>query len=631
MKSQLLLKIFNFFKINKQIFLIFMDLFICNISIYLSLFIRLDVFVPLLNLPTLFLIITSSLLIIIFLVFDIYKTINRFSGFDSFLHLSKALFIYGSIFFIFFTLIGFGGIPRSLGILHPIILVLIILLSRVFIRVIFGTYLKNKFNEKILIYGAGSAGRQLASIMAYSKKIKLVGFLEDNNEFIGKKINNILVYHSSDLKKLNYKFNISSVLLAIPSISNEQKNSIINKIQKYTIAVKTLPNLSELENGNISYSDLRPLNANELLGRPEVTIYKKKKSAYIKNKIILITGGGGSIGSELCKQILSQKPKRIIILDTNEYALYTVARTLTQIYKKSGSSEALIVPILASIQDEKALKQVFLQHKPNIVYHAAAYKHVPLVQINPIEGIKNNVLGTEIMARLSLKYKINRFVLISSDKAVRPTNIMGASKRLAELIIQAYNQNSKCTIFSMVRFGNVLGSSGSVVPLFHEQIKKGGPLTLTHKNVTRFFMTIEEAIHLIIESGGMSEGGEVFILKMGEPVKILELARNMIYLSGKTIKNKKNPNGDIEIKITGLRDGEKMYEEVLIGNNPKETENDMIMKASENFFNKKYITNEISILKKLLKDYNVDKIDDILFKLVSGYKKNVNKKERKTN
>ena len=280
-----------------------------------------------------------------------------------------------------------------------------------------------------------------------------------------------------------------------------------------------------------------------------------------------------------------------------------------------------LIPILASIQDKKIMENIFKTYKPSIIYHAAAYKHVPLVEINPIEGIKNNVIATEILAKLTIKYKCKKFILISSDKAVRPTNIMGASKRFAELILQAFNKESTKTIFTIVRFGNVLGSSGSVVPVFQEQIQKGGPVTLTHKNVTRFFMTTEEAIHLIIQAGGMSIDGEVFILKMGEPIKILELAKTMIFLSGKTIKDKSNPNGDIEIKITGLRQGEKMYEEVLIGNNPMKTENDKILKANELFYEKKFILKELKDLKQHINNFDLNQIHKMFSSIITGYKK----------
>ncbi len=612
-------KKFSFLKKNKIIILILFDLLFCFFSIWLSMYIRLDYFFPLFQLPLSLILISSVLLVIIFLFFDIYKTMNRFSGWEAFIQLGKALFFHNCVFFTLITIISFSKIPRSIGILHPIIITLIILFSRVFIRILLNKNHKNKTSENVLIYGAGEAGRQLASTITYSKNMKLLGFLDDKTEFIGRTINNVLIYDPRKLKNLQIKLKIDTVLLAIPSINNKKKSNIVKNIQKNKISVKTLPTLAELETNKVSLSDLRYLNMNELLGRPSVKTNEKINSFYILNKTILVTGGGGSIGSELCKQVLEQNPKQLIILDSSEYALYNIVEKLNDHFENNSSLKKLIVPILMSIQDKNSLERVFQKYKPEIIYHAAAYKHVPLVQENPFEGIKNNVIGTLILVKLAMKHNIEKLVLISSDKAVRPTNIMGASKRFAELILQAYSEKSKVTIFTIVRFGNVLASSGSVVPRFNNQINKGGPVTVTHKNVTRFFMTAKEAIHLIIEAGGMSVGGEVFILKMGKPVKIFELAKNMILLSGKTVKDNNNPNGDIEIKINGLREGEKLYEEVLIGNNPIKTENDMILKANESFIKKQLLTKYIGQLNKYLYEHNLTKINILFSKIISGY------------
>ena len=620
MKLKYNLKFLTNIRLYKTLLLLSIDLMSCIFSIWLALYIRLDTLYSIFDLPMILIVFSTTLLISIFIIFDIYKTINRYSGWGSFIQLGKSLVVYSLIFFFLFSIISFEGIPRSIGILYPITIALMILISRALIRVLLSKNIKKEATENVLIYGAGEAGRQLASIINFSKKMNVLGFLEDNKELIGNKINNKLIYNSNNLKKLKDKLNISTLILAIPSLDSQTKSEIIKNIQQNKIAVKTLPTLSELEDGNIALSDLRPLNINELLGRQKVDTSNKQNSNYISKKTVLITGAGGSIGSELCKQILEQAPSKIILLDISEFALYKINQTLNEILCKNLSYNYTLVPILASIQDKQALENTLKKYKPHIIYHAAAYKHVPLVQINPIEGIKNNILGTELLANLALKYNVEKFVLISSDKAVRPTNIMGASKRFSELILQSYNQSSKNTIFAIVRFGNVLGSSGSVVPRFQEQIKEGGPLTLTHKNVTRFFMTKEEAIHLIIQAGGMSLGGEVFILKMGEPVKIFELAKTMIYLSGKTIKDEFNLNGDIEINITGLRQGEKMYEELLIGNNPQKTENDKILKANEFFYSKAFILNELKILKKHIKNYQMNEINKIFIKLISGYK-----------
>jgi FlaA1/EpsC-like NDP-sugar epimerase len=631
MKLKYIFKFLTIIRLYKTLILLSIDLISCILSIWLALYIRLDTLYSILDLPLILILFSTILLIFIFIIFDIYKTINRYSGWGSFIQLGKSLIVYNFIFFLFFSVIGFEGIPRSVGLLYPIIITLILLLSRALIRILLSKNIKREATENVLIYGAGEAGRQLDSIINFSTKMNVSGFLEDDKELIGNKINNKLIYNSNDLKRLKDKLNISTLILAIPSLSSQAKSEIIKNIQQNKISVKTLPTLSELEDGNIALSDLRPLNINELLGRKKVDTSNKQNSDYISKKTVLITGAGGSIGSELCKQILAQAPSKIILLDISEFSLYKINETLNEISSKNLNYNTKLVPVLASIQDKYSLENTLKKYKPDIIYHAAAYKHVPLVQINPIEGIKNNILGTQLLANLALKYNVKKFVLISSDKAVRPTNIMGASKRFSELILQSYNQGSKNTIFTIVRFGNVLGSSGSVVPRFQEQIKNGGPITLTHQNVTRFFMTKEEAVHLIIQAGGMSLGGEVFILKMGEPVKIFELAKTMIYLSGKTIKDKYNLNGDIEIKITGLRQGEKMYEELLIGDNPQKTENDKILKANEFFYSKAFILNELKILKKHIKNYEMNEINTMFKKLISGYKDTSTKKKNERN
>ena len=610
--------------LNKRLFLVIIDLFICNTSIFISMYLRLGFFYPINDMSFTFLFLSSISLIIILIIFDIYKTINRFSGWDAFLQLGKALIIYDILFFTIYTLFGIIEIPRTIGLIHPIILTLMIILSRIIIRIILGIKFnlrdKNIIKEKVLIYGAGEAGRQLANTILYSKKMIFLGFIDDNKKLIGHKVNNKIIYDSKNLKTIKDKLKIDTILLAIPSLSNERKSLLLEKIQMNHIAVKTLPLLSELESKNISFNDIRPINVDELLGREKINVAVKIKENYIQKKIVLITGAGGSIGSELCFQVLEQQPSKLIILDSSEYNLYKINQELYNKLNKKLKTIVNIIPILTSIQNEKSITHVFKTYKPDIIFHAAAYKHVPLVQANPIEGILNNVLGTQIMAKQALKHHSKKFVLISSDKAVRPTNIMGASKRLAELYLQALNVTSKNTVFTIVRFGNVLGSSGSVIPKFQEQIYEGGPITLTHKKVTRFFMTAKEAIHLILQAGGMANGGEVFVLKMGEPVEILNLAKRMIFLSGKTIKSQENPKGDIEIKITGLRPGEKLYEEVLINNNPIQTENNMILKANEKFLDKKIISKHLVELKVLLTSYNIEGIDKILKKIIAGYK-----------
>ncbi len=626
MKIKTLYKVLSEFhkkyNIYKRVLLILIDIIICNTSIFISMYLRLGFFYPLFDISHIFLLLSSSLLITILIIFDIYKSLNRYSGWDAFLQLGKSLIIYDILFFGIYTLIGVTEVPRTIGIIHPIILTLLILLSRIFIRVILGDNYRSKssLKEKVLVYGAGVAGRQLANTIFYSEKMTLLGFLEDNKKLIGNKINNKIIYDAKKLTIIKKTLKIDTIFLAIPSLSNSKKSILLQSIQKNLIAVKTLPTISELEKNDISFDDLRPLNIDELLGRKLVDTSFKKENNYIYQNTVLISGAGGSIGSELCKQVLQQNPSKIIILDSNEFNLYQVHQKLNE----KSNIKTIIIPILSSVVDKGAMENLFSYHRPNIIYHAAAYKHVPLVQSNPIEGIRNNTFGTKVIADLALKYNIQKFVLISSDKAVRPTNIMGASKRLAELYLQSLNIKSKTTIFTIVRFGNVLGSSGSVIPRFHQQILAGNPITLTHKKVTRFFMTAKEAIHLIIEAGSLAEGGEVFILEMGRSIKILDLAKKMIFLSGKTIKDKNNPKGDIEIIITGLRPGEKLFEEVLINNNPIPTNNKKIFKANEVFFNENIITKTFNSLKLSMKNNNINEVELILKKLISGYKNESN-------
>ena len=381
----------------------------------------------------------------------------------------------------------------------------------------------------------------------------------------------------------------------MPKLHIHQKTKILANVQFLNIAVRTIPDLNQLTSGKIDISNVRSLNIDDLLGRVPVDIKSLSPNTNIKNKTIIITGGGGSIGSEICRQISQLSPKIIIIIELNEFSLYSIQQ---EIETKFSNLNLKIIPKLISILDENNLEKIFKQYKPNTVFHAAAYKHVKIVEDNPFTGMENNVFGTLILAKLSLKYKVSNFLLISTDKAVRSSNIMGASKRLAELIAQAFEKKVGITKFSMVRFGNVLGSSGSVVPKFMEQIKSGGPITLTHEKVTRFFMTINEAVSLVIKSSIIAKGGEVFVLNMGDPVRIIDLAKQMIELSGKTIKNKDNINGDIEIKIVGLSKGEKLYEELLIGNNPIETQEQKILMAQEIYI-------QWAILEKYLKDLKI--------------------------
>ncbi|MFM7801259.1 MAG: UDP-N-acetylglucosamine 4,6-dehydratase family protein, partial [Limnohabitans sp.] len=360
----------------------------------------------------------------------------------------------------------------------------------------------------------------------------------------------------------------------------KRRNEILSQIRWAHVAVRTLPSVSDLAQGKVNISDLRQLDIDDLLGREPVMPNHILLAMNVRSKVVMVTGAGGSIGSELCRQILAVGPAKLLLIEQSEFALYAVHQALEE---KQTQNSSVLVPLLASVQDLERMREIMATWQPDTLYHAAAYKHVPLVEHNPAEGVKNNVLGTLRTAQAAAEHGVSDFVLISTDKAVRPTNIMGASKRLAEMVLQAMAGNTHSTRFSMVRFGNVLGYSGSVVPRFRQQIRDGGPVSLTHPEITRYFMTIPEAAQLVIQAGAMAKGGDVFVLDMGEPVRIMDLARRMIELSGLRVKDEKYPDGDIEIEISGLRPGEKLYEELLIGDNPKPTSHSRIMKAHEEF------------------------------------------------
>jgi FlaA1/EpsC-like NDP-sugar epimerase len=405
-------------------------------------------------------------------------------------------------------------------------------------------------------------------------------------------------------------------MLAMPSLSRKRRNEIINQIRNAHVAVRTLPSVSELLQGKVNISDLKELDIDDLLGRESVTPNHILLARNVVNKTVMVTGAGGSIGGELCRQIINVGPSKLLLIENSEFALYAIHQELEG---KISGRNIVLVPLLASVQDADRLREIMTTWHPDTVYHAAAYKHVPLVEHNPAEGIKNNVLGTLRVAQESVSSGVTDFVLISTDKAVRPTNIMGASKRLAEMVLQALAENSSTTNFSMVRFGNVLGSSGSVVPKFRQQIRDGGPITLTHPEITRYFMTIPEASQLVIQAGAMSKGGDVFVLDMGSPVRIIDLARRMVELSGLTVRDELDPDGDIEIEISGLRPGEKLFEELLIGDDPKPTSHLRIMKAHEDFIVWDDLKKHLESLEIALNLNDVGVIRMIMTNLISGY------------
>lgn len=607
-------------RVAKRAVAVSVDLGLCVFTVWLAYYLRLGEFVALSGNALLAVAASMAIALPIFITSGLYRAIFRYSGWPALLTVARAVSVYGLLYASIFTAIGISEVPRTVGIIQPILLLLFVGASRAMARVWLGDQykriLKHASRPKVLIYGAGQTGRQLAAAMANSHEMQVAGFLDDDDRLHGHVLNGLPIYSPGDLTSLASTLGISDVLLAMPSIGRKRRNEILAQITIAHVSVRTLPSMTDLAQGKVSVSDLRELDIDDLLGREPVSPNHILLAKNITGKVVLVTGAGGSIGSELCRQILGTGPAKLLLIEQSEFALYSIHQGLEE---KLAQRETILVPLLASVQDEERMREIMSTWRPDTVYHAAAYKHVPLVEHNPAEGIKNNVLGTLRTAKAAAENGVTDFVLVSTDKAVRPTNIMGASKRLAEMALQAMAASVAGTKFSMVRFGNVLGSSGSVVPRFRQQIRDGGPITLTHPDITRYFMTIPEAAQLVIQAGAMAKGGDVFVLDMGESVRIFDLARRMVELSGLTVKDEANPDGDIEIEITGLRPGEKLYEELLIGDNPKSTPHTRIMKAHEEFIPWPELEEKLNALELALNVNDVSVIRLMMESLVADY------------
>ncbi len=563
----------------------------------------------------------------LFIVFGLYRAIFRYAGLPALMTVLKASTIYAVIYGFAFTWVGVPGVPRSVGLLQPLLLLLGVTLSRAFVRYWLGGIYQGIVGRsglpQVLIYGAGSAGRQLAAALKTSPELVVAGLLDDDDRLHGQVLNGLKIYDPAAIVGVVNKLRVTQVFLAIPSVSRARRNEILELVRAAHVQVRTLPGVMDLAQGKVQVSDLKELEIEDLLGRDPVPPNPLMLAKNITGKVVMVTGAGGSIGSELCRQIVKSGPAALLLVELTEFALYAIEHELQSAMAEEGAPDIRLVPLLANVRDASRMAEILRTWKPHTVYHAAAYKHVPLVEHNPAEGVKNNVQGTLTTAMQAAAHGVSDFVLISTDKAVRPTNVMGSSKRLAEMVLQAQAavmaKAGGKTRFSMVRFGNVLGSSGSVVPLFRRQIKDGGPITLTDERITRYFMTIPEAAQLVIQSGAMASGGDVFVLDMGEPVRIADLARRMVELSGLALKDQANPNGDIEITVTGLRPGEKLYEELLIGDNPLPTSHPRIMKAHEDFLPWDALQAKLSDLGFALDANNVPLIRTLLKDLVPGY------------
>ena len=565
----------------------------------------------------------------IFIVFGLYRTIFRYSGAPAVLAVTKAIAVYGVIFASVFTLVGVTGVPRTIGLLQPVVLFLFVAISRFVARFWLGGMYIERLTQgnkpRALIYGAGEAGRELAAALSHSHVTNVIGFLDDDPRLHGSQIRGLPVYNPSDIATIASKKRVVEVMLALPRISRRRRGEILQSLRGQNVVVRTLPSYSDLAEGRVTVNDIRELSISDILGRDTVAPDPALMRRDIANKIVMVTGAGGSIGSELCRQIFAHNPKKLVLFDHSEYALYAILQELQSRLTPETSSVELTA-ILGSVTDKPRVDQLFLTSAPDTVFHAAAYKHVPLVEDNLFEGIKNNLFGTLVLSQAAIDAGVKKFVLISTDKAVRPTNIMGASKRLAELVLQALSTTQSKTIFAMVRFGNVLDSSGSVVPLFREQIKSGGPVTVTHPDVTRYFMTISEAAQLVIQAGAMTakkpktgQAAPVYLLDMGEPVKIFDLARQMIELSGLTMYDEATGDGDIEIKITGLRPGEKLYEELLIGEAASDSPHPKIKFAAENFVPWHDLNADLTTMRHAVDAMDAVTAKKLLTKLVAGF------------
>ena len=617
----MILALINLSRRNKRTLMVLFDACTVIASIFLAFSLRLGHFYyPTGNNQLLLIMIASPILALpIFYAFGFYREVIRYVGFKALWQINQATTLYALLWALISFMAVIDGIPRTVILINWSIVLMSVGGSRFFARwVLSQENIANPLSQKrnVLIYGAGSAGRELCTALYQSSEYNPVAYVDNSVELYRQSINGLEVFNEDDIEDLIQKHNIKEVLLALPSISRRRRNEIIAILNPLSINVRSLPSVSELAQGKVKIDDLRDVSIKDLLGREPVKPNEELLKLKITGKVVLVTGAGGSIGSELCRQIILQKPKQLILYEINEFSLYNVE----QEFDKIEMPHVEILPVLGSVRDRKRLQNVVKHFSVQTIYHAAAYKHVPLVEYNNSEGVLNNTFGTLIAAEVALAEKVETFVLISTDKAVRPTNTMGASKRIAELVLQALSKQESSTCFTMVRFGNVLDSSGSVIPLFKQQIKNGGPVTVTNANMVRYFMTIPEAVELVVQAGAMGKGGDVFVLDMGEPVRIYDLATKMIQLSGLQVLDKDNLDGDIEIKCTGLRPGEKLYEELLVGDNISQTDSLLIMRAEESMLDWEDLKPILDQLNEAINNSDQEKVRELLIEAVPEFK-----------
>ena len=622
-------RVLSMSRVKKRFMMLFVDLLALPLALWSAYVLRLNELWPqehLFAAAWLFLVV-PFLGVLIFVKLGLYRAVVRYMGSQAIWTVIIGVTFLSLLLWAFAVVLEISPFPRSIPFNFALVAFVYVGGTRLLMRSYY-QWLMNRFlnKETVLIYGAGTSGVQLSKALASTYDICCVGFLDDDPSLWGSSVTGLRVYKPSKLDSLLSKRKIDSVLLAIPSANHKQRKRILNRLSNYPVHVRTVPPMSDLISGE-SLVSLRDVAIEDLLGRETVPPIQSLIDDSVQGKVVMVTGAGGSIGAELCRQIIANKPAMLILFELSEFALYTVEQEIKELIQELASDSSYVA-LLGSVCDAKRVDEVIERYKMQTIYHAAAYKHVPLVEHNLIEGVRNNTIGTEVVAKAAVHHSVERFVLVSTDKAVRPANVMGASKRLAELILQDLAKEvsqlsvpfAKRTIFSMVRFGNVLDSSGSVVPLFRRQIESGGPVTVTHPEITRYFMTIPEAASLVIQAGSMAKGGDVFVLDMGQPVKIVDLARRMIRLSGFEVLDDQHPDGDIELSFCGLRPGEKLYEELLIGDEVIGTSHPKIMRALEETLSSKELKAVLSELHESIGNSDYLQTQRLLQSAVSGYK-----------
>lgn len=603
----------------KKLILLSIDFILIIFAIWLAYVLKYTLLQPVSNATLLSFLIVPVLSIPVFVRLGLYRAVMRYVGQKAMGQIFKGVVFSIIILYLIGLFTSDPYISKSHVAIYGLLAFVLIGGVRFFARMLTGMFGTSRRGVAVAIYGAGSAGRQLVKMLNSGHEYRPVAFLDDGNALQGREVDGLEVLAPDDdaITSRLESVGVKEILLAVPSVQRSIRKKILRKLEPLPFHVRSVPGIEEMITG-ARIDQLQEIRIEDLLGRDPVPPDISLMSKHVANKTVLVTGAGGSIGSELCRQIILYKPRRLILVEQNEYSLYQIEKELGRLMN-GDLSTVEIIPVLMDVCVKNEVDYLFTIYEIDTIYHAAAYKHVPMVEHNLVAGVNNNVMGTYFVADAAIKNNVGIFLLISTDKAVRPTNVMGASKRFAELVLQSMTQQYTGTIFSMVRFGNVLGSSGSVVPLFREQIKHTGPVTVTHPEITRFFMTIPEAAQLVIQASAMSKGGDVFVLDMGEPVKIIDLARSMINLAGLEVLDDNNPNGDIEIKYVGLRPGEKLYEELLIGENVSGTTHPKIMRAEEVSIHYEDMRKYLSELQEAIGSHNHEQILSVFKKTVNGF------------